>query len=214
VRPHQSSHLHTNTRIRCLRNNSRTFTKQTELFVVPILGVFFLYLYFNFIITILLSLFLLPLLSLFFLCYNPLFSLPTTLSAPLHPLSPHLLLSLLSFPNLSPQYSSLLHTHHLLTSLLYQLYTTQPPSIPKISTLYYNNRNTPKSTKGPKTQDPPIPLSPPNHPFSCPPFLVPTLSVTQVSISSLITITPITHTVCRYYHHGVFYIKCKQLVWH
>jgi hypothetical protein len=35
VRPHQSSCLYANTRIRHLRNNSRTFTKQTELFVVP-----------------------------------------------------------------------------------------------------------------------------------------------------------------------------------
>jgi hypothetical protein len=42
----------------------------------------------NFAVTIFLFLFLLPSVSLLFLCYNPLFSLPTSLSAPSHPLSP------------------------------------------------------------------------------------------------------------------------------
>jgi hypothetical protein len=38
---------------------------------------------------------------------------------------PHL--SILFSPNLSPDYPSLLHTHDLLTNLLYQLYTTPTP---------------------------------------------------------------------------------------
>jgi hypothetical protein len=64
----------------------------------------------NFTITILLSLFLPSSLSLLLLCYNPLFSLPTTLSAPSHPLftSP-------SYPSLSchhntpPSYTLITH---------------------------------------------------------------------------------------------------------
>jgi hypothetical protein len=70
-----------------------------------------------------------PSLSLLFLCYNPLFSFPTTFSAPLYPLSPHLQLPLLSFPNMSSHYLSFLHTHHLLTSLLYQLYPSPLKSL-------------------------------------------------------------------------------------
>jgi hypothetical protein len=45
-------------------------------------------------------------------------------------LSPCLHLSLSSSLNLSPHYTSLLHTHHLLTNLLYQLYTTPTPCNP------------------------------------------------------------------------------------
>jgi hypothetical protein len=44
-------------------------------------------------------------------------------------------------PNLSPDYISLLHTHHLLTNLLYQLYTTTTPCNPWHKNLHYNNRN-------------------------------------------------------------------------
>jgi hypothetical protein len=40
MRPHQYSLLYANTRIRHLRNRYRTFTKKTELFVVPVPGVF------------------------------------------------------------------------------------------------------------------------------------------------------------------------------
>jgi hypothetical protein len=36
-------------------------------------------------------------------------------------------LSLTFSPNLSPDYHSLLHSHHLLTNLLYQLYTAPTP---------------------------------------------------------------------------------------
>jgi hypothetical protein len=66
--------------------------------VVAVPGVFFFSLFvlfctMNFNITIFLSLFLRPLLVLLFWCYNPLFSLPTTLSAPSYPLSPHVLIT-------------------------------------------------------------------------------------------------------------------------
>jgi hypothetical protein len=67
---------------------------------------------------------------LLFLCYSPLFSLTTTLCTPSHPLSPCIYFPLLSFPNLTPHYPFLLHTHHPLTSLLYQLYTTLAPCNP------------------------------------------------------------------------------------
>jgi hypothetical protein len=70
---------------------------------------------FNFTITIFLSLFLPPLLPLVLLCYNPLFSLLTTLIY----CFPHFHLSLLFSHNLSPHYHSLLHTHHPLTSILF-----------------------------------------------------------------------------------------------
>jgi hypothetical protein len=43
VRPHQSFHLYANNRIEHLRNKSRTFTKQTELFLVPVPGGFFFF---------------------------------------------------------------------------------------------------------------------------------------------------------------------------
>jgi hypothetical protein len=89
---------------------------------------FFCIIYFT--VSTFLSLFLSLPLSLLFLCHNPLFSLPTIISAPSHPLSPCLHLSLLPSPNLSPHYPSLLHTHHLLTRLLYQLYKTPAPYNP------------------------------------------------------------------------------------
>jgi hypothetical protein len=49
-------------------------------------------------------------------------------SHPLSSPSPHLLLPF--SPNLSPDYPSLLHTHHPLNNLLYQLYTTPNPCSP------------------------------------------------------------------------------------
>jgi hypothetical protein len=59
------------------------------------------------------------------------------------------------------------HTHHLLTNLLYQLYTTLTPCNPWHSTLQYNNRSTPKHTQGRQKQQPLHPLT---HPTSCLPF--------------------------------------------
>jgi hypothetical protein len=87
----------------------------------------------------------------------------STLSPCLHPS--------LNLPNLLPHYHFLLHTHHPLTSLLYQLYTTQAPSIPDTSTLHYNNRNTPKHAQGPQNLAARIPLPQPPLflplPFKC-----------------------------------------------
>jgi hypothetical protein len=106
-----------------------------------------------------------PSLSLLLLCYNPLFSFPTTLSAPFHPISPPAFNYL--FPNLSPHYPSLLHTHHLLTNLLYQLYTTPTPAIPDTSTLHYN-RNT--LTQGSQNPAAPTLLPSLTHPTAHLPF--------------------------------------------
>jgi hypothetical protein len=64
------------------------------------------------------------------------------------------------------------------------------PCNPDMNTLHYNNRNTPKHAQGWQNPAAPIPLSPPTHPFFCSVFLVPPLPITQISISSLITITP------------------------
>jgi hypothetical protein len=76
---------------------------------------------------------------------KPLVPCPTTNSAPSHLFSspnPHLPLPF--FPNLLPDYPSLLHTNHPLTKLLYQLYQHQIPAIPNTNTLF-NNRNIPKT---------------------------------------------------------------------
>jgi hypothetical protein len=108
-------------------------------------------------------------------------------------LSPSLHLSLPSSANLSPHYSSLLHTHHMLTNPLYQLYTTQPPPIPDTSTLHYN-RNTTKHTQGTQNQAAPMSLLPLTHPSSCFPFST-TLPISQISIASLTSITP-TNSHC------------------
>jgi hypothetical protein len=95
VRTHQSFYLCTNTRFGHLRNNSSTFTKRLNFlwFLNLLFFIVFLYYYYyyyciiNFTITIPLFLFLPSLLSLL-LHYNPLFSLPSTLSAPSHSLFP------------------------------------------------------------------------------------------------------------------------------
>jgi hypothetical protein len=116
-----------------------------------------------------------------------LFSLQSTLSAPSFPL---FTLSSPPSPNLSPHYHSLLLTHHVLTSLLYQLHTTQLPAIPDINTLHYNNRNISKHTKAIKPSNP-ITLNSPTHSLSHPPpFLRATFTNSQQSRTSLITITP------------------------
>jgi hypothetical protein len=105
----------------------------------------------NFTITIFLSL--LPPTSLsLFLCYNPLISFPPTLSATSHPLSHHSHLHLLFSLNLSLEHPTLVGTHHLLTNLLYQLYTTPNPC-----NLCHNHHTLPQNNytqthKGHKTQ--------------------------------------------------------------
>jgi hypothetical protein len=180
VRPHQSFHFYTNTRTGFLKNNSRTLTKRLNFLwflnlvfycVSFIFNVYFHYsCIINFTITILFSLFLCSSLSFFLLCYNPLFS-PQLLFLPLliHSFY-HLHLSLLSSPNLSPHYPSLLHTNT--HWLAYCTKCTQPqsPETPDTSTLHYNNRNIFKHTQGPQNPAAHIPLphllTPyPTHPF-------------------------------------------------
>jgi hypothetical protein len=91
---------------------------------------------------------------------------------------PHLQLHLLFTPNLSPHYPYLLHTHHSLTSLLHQLYTTPDPAIP--DTLHYNNRNTPKHTQWPQSLAAPVLL---------PPLFSTTLTNSPKSITNTTNIT-------------------------
>jgi hypothetical protein len=151
VRPHQSSCLNTNNRIGCQRNNSRTFTKQTEILVVKQQLKGF--------ISFFSSSVLLNLPSLFAYCYSYPLRFPSFACFTIHgspsqllflPLFiyflPRLYFPLLSFPNLSPHYPSILLTHHPLTRLLYQLYTPHTLAIHNTSTFHYNNRNTPKYT--------------------------------------------------------------------
>jgi hypothetical protein len=81
-------------------------------------------------------------------------------------LSPQLYFPVLSFLNLSPHYTCLLHTHHPLTRLLYTNCTQpQPPAIPDTSTLHFN-KNPPKHAQGPQNPTVPILLPPPIHLFS------------------------------------------------
>jgi hypothetical protein len=182
VRTYQSFHLNTNTRIAYLKNNSSFF----------LLCIFFSFYFFfysciiNSIITILLSPFSSSSLSLLLLYYNSLFSLPTTLSAPSHPLFP------LSSPVTQPVTTiQLLPTCRHPTPPSYTLTTcwlasstncTQHPAIPDTNTLHYNNRNTPKHIQGPQNPANPIAL---NHP--------PTLCHTPPSIFS--AILPIPHNL-------------------
>jgi hypothetical protein len=130
VRTHQSFYLCTNTRFGHLRNNSSTFTKRLNFlwFLNLMFFIVFLYYYYYYCIINFTSLF-------SYSCSYPLYfpsSCTTIHCFPSHLLFlpllihsfPHIHLPLLSFPNLSSHYDSLLHTHHPLTSQLYQLYTT------------------------------------------------------------------------------------------
>jgi hypothetical protein len=193
VRPHQNFPLNANTSIGHLRNYSGTFIKRLNLlwFLNMVFLFFFLFPFYSCItisiITILLSLFWPFSLSLL-LYYKPLFSLPTTLSAPSHPLFPVFT---------SPFYHS--PTCHHTTPPSYTLTTywlaycsncTQPllPSISDTNTLCYN-RNTRKHTQGPQNPAATIPLNPPTHPFSHSPFSAtftnsPNLYLTKWALSS------------------------------
>jgi hypothetical protein len=207
VTPHQSFCLYTNIRIENLRNNSRTLTKKLNflLFLYLLFFIFFLWLFFfciDFTNTIFLSLFL----SLHF----PSFFCATSIVLPPN-------YSFCPFSSIISLFLYLLllssSTCHHTTPPSYRLTThwpinytnctqSQPPAIPNTSTLHYNNRNRHKHTQGSQNPAAPTPFPPLNHLFSCIPFLVPALPITQISIFSLITITPKTPTVYGYYHQG------------
>jgi hypothetical protein len=112
---------------------------------------------------------------------------PTTLSAHSHPLFP-IFTPLLMTPNLSSHHPSLLHIHHLLTSILYHLYINPTSCNPWHK--HYNNRNTPKHTQGPQNPAAPTPLKPPTHPFYCLPLFNAIFINSPKSITNLKTITP------------------------
>jgi hypothetical protein len=129
-------------------------------------------------------------------------------------LSPCPQLPLPFFPNLSPDYPFLLHTYHLLTNLLYQLYTIPTPWHPwhKHPTLQYQ-KYTQTCTRV-YAQNPAAPtlLPPLTHPASASTFSA-TYPTPQISIASQAKVnTPPTPTSYRYYHHGVFYIIYKKQV--
>jgi hypothetical protein len=139
VRQPQSFHLYTNTRIGHQRSNSKTFAKRLN---------FLWFLYLLFFLLCFFSSALLTSPSLFSYPYSYPLQLPSFSCATIH-FSPSQLLfllllitfshvhhPLLSSPSLSPHYPSLLHIHHLLTNLLYQLYTSQPLVIPDTSILH------------------------------------------------------------------------------
>jgi hypothetical protein len=166
VRPHQSSCLYANTKIGHLRNNSRTFAKRLNLpwflNLMFLLCLFLILIFYysciiNFTITIILSLFLSFSLSLLLLCYNPLLSLPTTLSAPFHPIHsfPCLHIPLLS----SPTCHHTTHSSYILTTcwLACCMNCThpQPPAIPDTAPSTTTTETHPNTCKGNKTQQPP-----------------------------------------------------------
>jgi hypothetical protein len=108
-----------------------------------------------------------------------------------------------------------LYTHHLLTSLLYQPYTPSTlQSIiqkPSISTA----KKHPNTHKGHKIQQPPyiFPHLTHHSPFHSP------LSATFTNYPCFYLhpnnhYTPTQLQLYRYHHQGVFYVICKQLVWH
>jgi hypothetical protein len=198
---HISFCLNSITRIGHLRNNPRTFINRLNFlwflklvfFSVSVFIKFFSFFFFfiNSIITIFLSLFSSSSLSLLLLHYNPLFSLPTTLSAPSHPLSPCLHLPLLP---LATCYHMTPPSYIFITCWLayYTTYTQpQPPAIPHKNTLHYNNRNTHKHTQEPQNPAAPMPHSPSTHSFSHPPPFSAIFNNFPNSISNLLTITPL-----------------------
>jgi hypothetical protein len=194
VRPHRSFHLSTNTRIRHLRNNSRillidwTTEPGSWVWCVCVCVCFFFFLLsFSFFISVLLtpssllsSLFSFSLLSLLLLYYNLLFSLPTTLSAPSLPLFSLSSLSHPTLPQTVTTLPSLLHTHQLLTSLLYQLHINPDPCNPWHTHPLRQHKYT-KHTQGLQNLATPITLNPPSHSFSHPPFF----SVTFINSHNL-----------------------------
>jgi hypothetical protein len=137
VKPHQSSNLYANTRIICLRNNSRTFTKKLNfllsLFLFVVFVFFCVWIFFSVLLTS-------PTLFSYSYSYPLTFPLVPALQSivlspnySFCPFSPTLSLSSPPSPtpcNLLPHDPSLLHIHHLLTSLLYHLYTTPAPCNP------------------------------------------------------------------------------------
>jgi hypothetical protein len=130
--------------------------------------------------------------------------LPLLIHTVHHPLpSPRIL------PQPVTRLPSLLHTCDLLTNLLNQCYTPQTPAIPNTSTIYHNNRNTPKHTQGLRKPAAPTLLPPLTHPTldrGVPPYPIP-----QISIASLTNINSPTPTAYRYYHQGLSYITYKLL---
>jgi hypothetical protein len=90
--------------------------------------------------------------------------------------------------NLSPDYLSILHTHHLLTNLPYQLYSNPPPAIPDTAP-YTTTEIYPNIYKGHKTQQPPhhFPHTLTTHPAS--PFSA-TQTTPRISMASLRNVNP------------------------
>jgi hypothetical protein len=138
--------------------------------LIILLWVFYFYSYFvfsfciiNFTITIFSSLFSPPSYSLL-LCYNPLFSFPTTLSAPSHPLSPP------AFTSPSHPPTNCHHTTPPSYILTYCTNFIQPQPLQSLTQAPYSSRNTPKHTQEPQNPAAPKSLPPLTHLTSCLPF--------------------------------------------
>jgi hypothetical protein len=170
-----------NTRIGHLRNSSRNFTKKNLnfLLLLDLVGLFVCgggCVWFT--ISVLLTS---PVVFSYLCSYFPslLLTFPpfpvlqsivlpsNNFSAPSNPLTPPVFTSFSYPPNLSPHYPSLLHIHHLLTSLLYKQYTTPVPWNPwhKQPPLQ-QKKYTPKYTRVTKTSSPHT--NSPTHLFTTP----------------------------------------------
>jgi hypothetical protein len=114
--------------IRHQRNKSKTFTKENELLLL-LYHVFFP-LYYLFLPSLFSYSRSYPFHVTSFSCTMIHCSPSQLLFLPLLIHSPCFCCPILFFPNLSPHYSSLLHTHHPQTSLLYQPYTPPGPCNP------------------------------------------------------------------------------------
>jgi hypothetical protein len=122
-------------------------------------------------ITILLSPFSSSSLSFLLLYYNPLFSLPTTLCDPFHPLFP--CITLLFHP-LPPCQHTTPPSYTLTTCwLVYSTNYTQPRPL---QSLTQTPSPTTTNTQGPQNPATPIILNAPIHSFSHPPFFIATFT--------------------------------------
>jgi hypothetical protein len=105
-------------------------------------------------------------------------------------LSPDLTIPSHSPPTCHQITPSLLHTHHLLTNLQYQFYTTSTPCNPRhkhppLQKQKYTQTHT-RTTKTSST----LTASPNHLPHFPPPLLVPPYPTPQISIASLTNINP------------------------
>jgi hypothetical protein len=141
------------------------------LFLISFLLSFFFFLYYQFYHQHLLILTLNPSLSLLLLCWNPLFPSPGTHFSTSHTTLPPVLTLASHSPPTCHQTNPVSYTFITWWLTYYNNFTQpQTSAIPTTSTLYYNNRNTPKHTQGPQNPTAPALLPSLTTPLLTSPF--------------------------------------------